>query len=43
MVTAGKMLQGIDGSLQPGHDWWMEVTNECATRLYALVVSVEKP
>jgi len=41
-VMAGQMLQGIDGKLQPGHDWQMEVTDEFANPLYPLVISAEK-
>jgi hypothetical protein len=41
-VMAAQMLQGIDGKLQPGHDWQMEVTvrpwtEEDDTRLLQMV------
>jgi hypothetical protein len=42
-VTAGQMLQGIDGKLRPGHDWRMEVTDEFQNTLYALHIQAEKP
>jgi uncharacterized protein DUF6894 len=42
-VMAGQMLQGIDGKLQPGHDWSMEVTDEFANPLYRLHICAEKP
>ena len=42
-VMAGKMLQDIDGRLQPEQDWEMEVTDEFANRLFRLVISAEKP
>jgi len=36
------MLQGIDGKLQPGHDWRMEVTDEFDDPLHVLAISAEK-
>ncbi|WP_445217007.1 DUF6894 family protein [Bradyrhizobium sp. Pa8] len=42
-VTAGQMLQGIDGKLRPGHDWRMEVTDEFQNTLYVLHIQAEKP
>lgn len=42
-VMAGKMLESIDGKLQPGHDWCMEVTDEFANPLYRLHISAEQP
>ena len=42
-VTAGRILQGIDGKLRPGHDWRMEVTDEFANSLYVLHISAERP
>ena len=40
-VTAGQMLQDIDGKLKPGHDWRMEVTDEFANTLFVLQVSAK--
>ncbi|WIW44498.1 hypothetical protein ML401_23760 [Bradyrhizobium sp. 62B] len=42
-VTAGQMLQGIDGKLAPGRDWRMEVTDEAQNKLYVLHIHAEKP
>jgi hypothetical protein len=41
-VTAGRMLQGIDGKLKPGLDWRMEVTDEFANPLYVIRVRAER-
>ena len=40
---AGRTLQGLDGKLQPGREWRMEVTDEFANRLYVLHINAEKP
>jgi hypothetical protein len=40
-LTAGQMLQSIDGRLEPGHDWRMEVTDEFANPLYVIRVRAE--
>jgi hypothetical protein len=42
-VTAGQILQGIDGKLAPGRDWRMEVTDEFQNTLYVLHIQAEKP
>jgi hypothetical protein len=42
-VTAGQIIQDLDGKLLPGKDWRMEVTDEIANRLYVIHLSVEKP
>jgi uncharacterized protein DUF6894 len=42
-VTAGQILQGIDGKLAPGHDWRMDVTDEFQNTLYVLHIHAEKP
>ncbi|MET4719344.1 hypothetical protein ABIF63_003450 [Bradyrhizobium japonicum] len=42
-ITAGQMLQDMDGKLRPGHDWRMEVTDEFQNTLYALHIQAEKP
>ncbi|MDA9535524.1 hypothetical protein ACM41_04285 [Bradyrhizobium sp. CCBAU 21362] len=42
-VTAGQILQGIDGNLVPGRDWRMEVADEFENTLYVLHIRAEKP
>jgi len=42
-VTAGQMLQGIDGNLVPGRDRRMEVTDEFQNTLFLLHIRAEKP
>jgi hypothetical protein len=42
-VTAGEILQGIDGKLTPDREWRMEVMDEFQNRLFALHISAEKP
>jgi hypothetical protein len=42
-VTAGQILQGLDGSLRPHEDWSMEVADEFQNPLYTLRISAEKP
>ena len=42
-VTAGQILQSIDGKLKPGHDWRMQVTDEFAIPLFELLLSARKP
>jgi uncharacterized protein DUF6894 len=42
-VTAGQVIQNIDGKLRPGHDWRLQVTDEFANTLYELHVSARKP
>ncbi|TYL83895.1 hypothetical protein FXB40_45680 [Bradyrhizobium rifense] len=41
-VTAGQILQGIDGELVPGRDWRMEVTDEFQNTLYVLHIQAER-
>jgi hypothetical protein len=40
-VTAGRLLQSLDGKLKPGQDWRMEVTDELANPLYVIQVSAK--
>ena len=40
-ITAGQLLQSLDGKLQPGRDWRMEVTDEFANPLYVINVSAK--
>jgi hypothetical protein len=42
-VIAGQILQSLDGKLQPGREWRMEVTDEFANALYVLHIHAEKP
>jgi hypothetical protein len=42
-VMAGQTLQDLDGNLQPGREWRMEVTDEFAHTLYVLHINAEKP
>ena len=41
-VTAGQIMQDMDGKLQPGKAWRMEVTDEFANPLYVIHVHAEK-
>jgi hypothetical protein len=41
-VTAGQILQDLDGKLRPGHDWSLEVTDEFGNRLFRLHISAER-
>jgi hypothetical protein len=36
-VTAGQILQSLDGKLTPDKDWRMEVTDEFANPLYVSI------
>ena len=40
-ITAGQILQSLDGKLQPGGDWRMEVTDEFGHPLYIISVSAK--
>jgi hypothetical protein len=40
-VTAGQILQGLDGKLTPNHEWRMEVTDEFQNTLYVLHIHAE--
>ena len=42
-VSAGQILQSLDGRLKPGHDWKMEVTDEFRNPLFVLLISARKP
>lgn len=39
---AGETIKDIDGKLQPGHDWRMEVTDEFANPIWEIHVKAEK-
>lgn len=40
-VTAGQMLQGIDGKLRPHSEWRMEVMDEFQNQLFVLRINAE--
>lgn len=40
-MTAGQIIQDLDGKLQPGVEWRMEVTDEFTNRLYVIKLHVE--
>lgn len=42
-ISAGQLLQSLDGKLQPGCDWRMEVTDELARPLFIISVSAKDP
>jgi hypothetical protein len=42
-VMAGRILQDLDGSLRPGHDWRMEVTDEFRNPLFVLQITAQRP
>jgi hypothetical protein len=42
-VTAGQILQGLDGSLTPAREWRMVVTDEFQNPLFVLHISAERP
>jgi hypothetical protein len=41
--TAGGILRDLDGKLQPGQEWRLEVTDEFRNPLYVLRICAEKP
>jgi len=41
-VTAGQMLQDIDGKLQPDREWRLEVADEFQNTLFVLHIHAEK-
>lgn len=40
--SAGDHLKELDGQLQPGRDWRMEVTDEFANPIFEILVRAEK-
>jgi hypothetical protein len=40
-ITAGQILQCLEGKLRPGCDWRMEVTDEFANPLYLIRISTK--
>jgi hypothetical protein len=41
-MAAGEMIRSLDGSLKPGHDWRMEVTDEFQNPLWELNLKAKK-
>jgi hypothetical protein len=41
--VAGDTIRDLDGNLQPGQEWRLEVTDEFANPLYVIHVSAEQP
>ena len=41
-MTAGQIIQDLDGKLRPGKDWRLEVTDEFANPLYVIHVSADQ-
>ncbi|MBR1274910.1 DUF6894 family protein [Bradyrhizobium sp. AUGA SZCCT0283] len=41
-MTAGQIIQDLDGKLRPGKDWRLEVTDEFANPLYVIHVSTDR-
>jgi pyruvate kinase len=42
-ITAGQMLQSLDGNLTPERAWRMEVTDESQNAIFILHIHAEKP
>jgi hypothetical protein len=42
-IVAGETIRDMDGTLQPGREWRLEVTDEFANPLYIIHVSAEQP
>ena len=42
-ITAGQMLQSLDGRLQPDEEWRMEVADEFQNVLFVLHIKAEIP
>jgi hypothetical protein len=42
-VTAGQILQGLDGALTPAREWRMVVTDEFQNPLFVLHISAARP
>jgi hypothetical protein len=40
-ITAGQTLQSLNGTLKPGCDWRLEVTDEFANPLYLIRISAK--
>lgn len=41
-LIAGEIFKDIDGKLRPGHDCWLEVTDERRNPIYSIRVSAER-
>ena len=42
-ITAGQILQSLNGRLKPDREWRMEVMDEFQNPLYVLHINAEKP
>jgi hypothetical protein len=42
-IVAGETIRDIEGRLQPGREWRLEVTDEFANPLYIIHLSAEQP
>jgi hypothetical protein len=41
-MTAGQIIQDLDGKLRPGKEWRLEVTDEFSNPLYVIHVSADR-
>ena len=41
-MTAGQIIQDLDGKFRPGKEWRLEVTDEFANPLYVIYVSADR-
>ena len=41
-MTAGQIIQDLDGKFRPGKKWRLEVTDEFANPLYVIYVSADQ-
>jgi uncharacterized protein DUF6894 len=41
-MTAGQIIQDLDGKFRPGKEWRLEVTDEFANPLYVIHVSADR-
>ncbi|MGF6431299.1 DUF6894 family protein [Bradyrhizobium elkanii] len=41
-VTAGRFLQDLDGTLKPGQEWRMEITDETGDLIWVLRLLAER-
>jgi len=41
-LVAAELFRDIDGKLQPGQSWWLEVTDDRQKPLYVIRITTEK-
>ena len=41
-LVAAELFRDIDGKLQPGQSWWLEVTDDSQKPLYVIRITTEK-